>query len=226
MKIMHALFSFFHTIVSAISLLIIPSLCANCRCFLSERGILCGDCQLKIFPIVSKQIDITPSFSMTVFAISDYKDPLKKLILAKRWSDRLASRQIGHLLWHMTPLPSLDYDIITPIPLHWSRYASRGFNQAYEIARVIQKKRQVQLLHLLKRVKRTSFQFELAASSRGANVKDAFELCIADAEMYKNKHILLIDDLMTTGATAREAAKELLKLKPKKITVAVVCRVI
>ena len=148
------------------------------------------------------------------------------MILSKRWSDRLASIQLGELMWENIPLSTFDYDYIIPIPLHWTRYAFRGFNQAEEIAYVIKKKKKVPLVHLLKRIKKTAFQFDLTSSLRGTNVKDAFVLNTIDREVYKDKHILLIDDLMTTGATIREAAKELLKLKPRKITVVVVCRVI
>ncbi len=215
-----------HRFFTAISLLIIPSLCACCKAYLSERVIFCDDCSWRIFPIVSQNIDITPTCTITVFAISDYKDPLKKMILAKRWAGPRASMQLGELLWDKTVLSSLDYDIITPIPLHWTRYALRGFNQAQTIAQVIQKKKKVPLLYLLKRVKKTLFQFDLSSASRGTNVKNAFELCVADRNIYKDKHILLVDDLMTTGATIREAAKELLKLKPRKISVVVACRVI
>jgi ComF family protein len=175
---------------------------------------------------VSKKIDVSTSFSVTVFAVSDYKDPLKRLILSKAWSDRLASYQLGELLWEMTPLSMLDYEVIVPIPLHWSRYAWRGFNQAYEIAKVVQSKRSVPIVHLLKRAKKTAFQFELASAMREQNLKNAFTLSVGDKNEYKDKHILLIDDLMTTGATVRAAAKELLALKPRKITVAVICRVI
>src|SRR5438105_1950819 len=96
---------------------LMPSMCAYCKKFLSTTDIFCNDCANKIIRVVSKQIDVTPSFSMTVFAISDYKDPLKKLILAKSWSDCLASYQMGQLLWAMTPLPNLDFDVIVPIPL-------------------------------------------------------------------------------------------------------------
>ena len=205
---------------------LIPSICAYCKRFLSERAIFCGDCRNKIIPIVSKQIDVTPSFSMTVFAISDYKDPLKKLILAKSWSDSLASYQMGLLLWQMTPIKNLDYDVVVPIPLHWTRYAWRGFNQAQEIARVMSKKKNVPLVHLIKRHKKTVYQSAIASSARGHNVKDAFVLNDAYAKEYEGKHILLVDDLMTTGATLRAAAKVLLKLKPQKITVVVICRVI
>jgi len=203
-----------------------PSLCAYCKKFLSSTAIFCGDCKYKIFPIVSKQIDVTPSFAMTVFAISDYKDPLKKLILSKGWSDLLASYQMGQLLWEYLPLQHLDYEVIVPIPLHWTRYAWRGFNQAHEIARVLQKKKNVPLCHLLKRVKKTAFQSTLSSSSRVENLKQAFVLNAKHAHRYAGKHILLVDDLMTTGSTLRSAAKALLALKPKKITVVVVCRVI
>ncbi len=203
-----------------------PSLCAYCKCFLSTTDVFCDACKRKVFPIVSKEIDVTPSFSMKVFAVSDYKDPLKKLILAKGWADTVASYQMGQLMCEYLPLESIDCDVIVPIPLHWTRYAWRGFNQAHEIARVIHKKKNVPLKHLLKRVKKTAFQSTLVSSLRVENLKEAFVLNSAYVQDYKDKHILLIDDLMTTGSTLRSAAKELLKLKPRKITVAVLCRVI
>lgn len=205
---------------------IVPSLCAYCKSFLSHADILCVNCKNKIFPIVSKEIDVTQNFSMKVFAISDYKDPLKKLILAKGWSDTLASYQMGQLLWEYLPLEHLDYDVIVPIPLHWTRYAWRGFNQAEEIAKVIQKKKNIPLCHVLKRVKKTAFQSTLLASHRVNNLKEAFILNKKYTQTYTQKHILLVDDLMTTGSTLRSAAKALLALKPRKITVVVVCRVI
>jgi len=205
---------------------LIPSLCAYCKSFLLDSDIFCRECKSKIFPIVSKEIDITQNFSIKVFAISDYKDPLKKLILAKGWSDTLASYQMGQLLWEFLPLEQLDYDVIVPIPLHWTRYAWRGFNQAHEIAKVIQKKKDVPLCHLLKRVKKTAYQSTLLASLRVENLKEAFVLNETYAQAYAEKHILLVDDLMTTGSTLRSAAKALLALKPRKISVVVVCRVI
>src|SRR5579863_9744936 len=103
------IYAFFKNIVRTY---LMPSLCAYCKDFLSAADILCDECKYKIFPIVSKQIDVTPSFSMTVFAISDYKDPLKKLILSKGWSDMLASHQMGQLLWEYLPLQQLDYEVI------------------------------------------------------------------------------------------------------------------
>jgi competence protein ComFC len=203
-----------------------PSICAYCKKFLSHQAIFCTECIKTIFPIVSKKIDITPSVSVSVFALSDYKDPLKKLILAKSWSDTLASYQMGQLLAEMPSVQQLDCDMVVPIPLHWTRYAWRGFNQAEEVARVIHKKKNIPMEHALKRVKKTAFQATLVASMRVENLKEAFELNNVDPEQFKNKHILLVDDLLTTGSTIRSAVKKLLLLKPRKITVAVVCRVV
>ena len=214
------------SVIDYFSSLFIPSLCAYCKKFLAERAIFCSACADTIIPIVSKKIDVTQNFSMTVFAITDYKDPLKRMILAKGWSDTLASHQLGQLLWEKTALSLVDYDYIVPIPLHWTRYAWRGFNQAEEIAKALQKKKNVPIVHLLKRIKKTAFQSELVATERAKNVKEAFVLNVVQHHNYKGKHILLVDDLMTTGSTLSSAAKELLLLQPRKITVAVVCRVI
>ncbi len=203
-----------------------PSICAYCKKFLLDASVFCVECKGKIFPIVSKKIDITPSISATVFALSDYKDPLKRLILAKSWSDSLASYQMGQLLCELIPFDHMDCDVIVPIPLHWTRYAWRGFNQADEIAGVISKTKNIPMHHLLKRVKKTAFQSSLVSSMRIQNLKEAFELNTVDVNQFHDKHILLVDDLMTTGSTLRAAAKTLLALKPKKITIVVVCRVV
>lgn len=205
---------------------LMPCICAYCKKFLSTADIFCVECKNKIFKVVSRQIDVTPTISITVFAISDYKDPLKKLILAKSWSDSLASYYLGQLLWEMTPLQNLDFDVIVPIPLHWTRYAWRGFNQAHEIARVISNKKKMPVHHLINRTKKTLYQSAIPSSSRIENVKNAFVLDAMQTKKYEGSHILLVDDLLTTGSTLRSAAKALLPLKPRKITAVVACRVI
>jgi ComF family protein len=226
MKLYHLTAPIWNSVKDIVRIYLMPSICAYCKKFLSTQDIFCSACKHKIFRVVSKQIDITPSVSVTVLAISDYKDPLKRLILGKSWSDSLASHYMGQLMWDMLPLQELDCDIVVPIPLHWTRYAWRGFNQADEIARVISKKKNVPLCHVLKRIKKTEYQSALASALRGQNLKEAFALNETQAQASSAKHILLIDDLMTTGSTLRAAVKTLLPLKPKKITVAVVCRVV
>lgn len=205
--------------------IITPSFCMYCKLFSNNIEVFCYICCEKIKPIVSVDVRITHNTVLKVFALSDYKDPLKKLILAKGSADIIASYQLGKLLSTMPQITLLECNLIVPIPLHWSRYAWRGYNQAEEIAKAIGKRKDVPVVNLLKRVKRTLFQSEIAHFQRPENVKDAFVLSRTAIEKYKNRHILLIDDLMTTGSTLKSAAKELLKLKPKSITAAVVCRV-
>lgn len=206
--------------------LIVPPFCVYCKQWLSERLIFCMRCNDLIQPIVSTQIAITASVSMSIFAISPYQEPLKSLILAKLQSQRLSSLQLGALMWELTSLDNLNFDFIVPIPLHWTRYAHRGYNQAEVIASIIAQKSGKPLVNLLKRRKRTLFQAQLSVEERSLNLQDAFDLTISqeDLKRYSGKIILLVDDLMTTGSTFKTAAKKLLLVKPANIYGVVACR--
>ena len=86
----------------------------------------------------------------------------------------------------------------------------------------------VQVAHLLKRSKRTNYQAELKTVARWQNVQTAFSLNteLLANHIFANKNLVLVDDLMTTGATVISVAKLLATLKPKSITVVVACRVV
>lgn len=206
--------------------IIAPLACAHCDEELHDDTILCKQCFSKIQPIVSKELFVTDSYSVQVFAISDYKDPIKKLILAKSYSNQLAARQLGQLIWNMTDLKHLHFDFIVPVPLHWTRYARRGFNQAEEIAQVIARESGKKVVNILKRSKRTQFQYLLHFDQRKENIKDAFIINAKDIQLFKDKTLLLVDDVMTSGTTLRMAARTLKTIKPKKIVAAVACRVV
>lgn len=206
--------------------LIAPSFCVYCKQWLLEPLILCNQCKDLIEPVVSTKISITSTISMKVFAISSYQAPLKSLILAKAQSQRLASKQLGTLIWTFTSIKNVDFDYIVPIPLHWTRYAYRGYNQSEVIASVIAQKSGRPRVELLKRNRRTLFQSQLNVEQRFDNVHNAFDLLKVDSELYKDKHLLLVDDLMTTGSTLKTAAKKLLVLKPATITAVVCCRTV
>ncbi|MCK4499511.1 ComF family protein, partial [Candidatus Babeliales bacterium] len=120
--------------------------------------------------------------------------------------------------------------ILVPMPLHWSRLASRGFNQARVMADVYSKRFDIPVSELIIRAKRTAFQSLLPKKKRVDNVKDAFGLKIEfealSSECFKDKHLILVDDLCTTGETLRAAVKPLLKLRPASISAIVICRVL
>jgi ComF family protein len=206
--------------------LISPPICASCKDFLSERVVMCGPCAARIVPIVSLKFAITATYDVTVFAISDYQDPLRKLILAKNYADRVSARQLGQLVWQMTAIAHQPIDFFVPIPLHWTRTARRGFNQAHEMAIALSFVSGATIAPLLTRTKRTQFQAALGHAQRAVNLDKAFVLRSCDKELYCDKHLVLVDDLMTTGSTIKEAVRLLRSLKPASITVVVACRVV
>ncbi len=203
-----------------------PPFCSSCKSFLHARDIFCQECKNSIRPVVSRTLSITKTRSIKVLAISDYKEPLKSLILAKGRFDIVASHQLGTLIWQMTHLKNSSFDYIVPIPLHWKRFAKRGYNQADEMAKVIAQKSGKPVTHLLSRSRHTKYQSSLDQDKRAENVEDVFALTVDDDTQYHGSHILLVDDLITTGVTLRAAARELLKLKPASITAVVACRVV
>lgn len=170
---------------------------------------------------------LTATKTMQVFAVANYQEPLKSLIRAKNYENKIASRQLGQLIWDMTYVKNMPCDYLIPVPLHWTRYARRGFNQAEEIAQVLAQCSGKPVVHLVRRVAKTELQSKLSAHERLDNVKNVFALAKdLDAALYRDKHLVIVDDLCTTGATARAVAKELLKLKPASVTLVVACRVV
>jgi ComF family protein len=114
-----------------------------------------------------------------------------------------------------------EINAVIPIPLHWSRAMSRGFNQSEIIARPIAEHLGASLeCNALKRVRRTSDQTGLNANQRRANMRKAFE--IVDPDAVHSKRVLLVDDVTTTGATLEEAATELRLAGCKNVYAAVV----
>lgn len=218
--------AFFSRLRTSLIDLLSPPCCYSCKMLLPHREVFCAECFAKLQPIVSFKLPVTTKHSVKVFAAAAYHDPIKYLILAKGWSDNVASVCLGELMWKMTDVRNAEFDYIVPVPLHWTRYAKRGFNQAEEISKVLAKKSGKKVAKLLKRAKRTKFQSLLPSTLRISNVHEAFSLSVKDPSTYQGKHLLLVDDLMTTGSTIRFAAKTLLQLKPASITAVVASRVI
>ena len=109
-------------------------------------------------------------------------------------------------------------DAIVPIPLARQRQHQRGYNQSYEIAKGIHKVTGIPIVD--NAVRRTSFNKSQARSThleREANVENAFELISAD--VIRNRNILLVDDIVTTGATMRTCLQQLQKAQPKKLSI-------
>jgi ComF family protein len=183
------------------------ALCPQCgeETTLGER---CGAC-----------LKDPPAFARTI-ALFRYEFPVDRLIQALKYGHQLAlAAWLGHRLGER--LVAADYDLLLPLPLHPSRLRTRGFNQSLEIARVTSKALAIPMNPaILTRIRATPPQAELPLKERGRNVRGAFE-CARDLA---GKRILLVDDVMTTGSTLREAARILKLHGAGQITVAVAAR--
>ena len=183
------------------------ALCPQCgeETTLGER---CGAC-----------LKDPPAFARTI-ALFRYEFPVDRLIQALKYGHQLAlATWLGHRLGDR--LVAEDYDLLLPLPLHPSRLRTRGFNQSLEIARVTSKTLAIPMNPaILTRIRATPPQAELPLKERGRNVRGAFE-CARDLA---GKRILIVDDVMTTGSTLREAARILKLHGAGQITVAVAAR--
>ena len=181
-----------------------------------EDGILCGSCRRA-----------APRFRQAV-SYGAYEGALRELLhLFKYNGTRTAGPLLGRLLASALSGASLPEPLLLiPVPLWKGRRTSRGFNQAEAIARAFLSLRPSGSIQLdtssLTRTRDTASQTGLTRRQRRANVRGAF--AVADAEKVRGRSILLVDDVMTTGATANECARVLLRSGAREIFVATVAR--
>jgi ComF family protein len=159
-----------------------------------------------------------------VFRMGPYDGVLRDVILRmKKWTGEDLAEVIAGI-WArkmVDRLRLLSPDLVVPIPLHWKRRWQRGFNSCDLLAQALARALVVPYRPLVLRRARATPQQTLqpSATARRENVKHAFEARTAGD--VQGKTVLLIDDVLTTGATASEAAKALRVQKPKGIYVVV-----
>ena len=175
--------------------------------FISEYAQLCGGCMKK-----------SPPYAR-VIAYGLYEGVLKEAISRfKFYGLRRLSRPLGGLLPNL-PIP--EADAIVPVPLTAKGLRQRGFNQSLLLARVVSKKTGIPLnIDTLLKIKETPPQVGLSASERHKNLAGAFTAKGA----IKGSRILLVDDVVTTGATAAACSKALLKAGAQEINVLTIAR--
>jgi ComF family protein len=129
--------------------------------------------------------------------------------------------ELGNRIGSVMQTRELDVDIIIPIPLHKRKYRERGYNQAEYVARGI-----ASILHkpvcnaAVHRIRYTQTQTKLSAEERRKNMEHAFEISEHGKNIIADKVCLLVDDVITTGATTNACAKELLGRGAAKIIAA------
>ena len=114
-----------------------------------------------------------------------------------------------------------DVDVLLPVPLHWRRQAVRGFNQAVELSRPLHRQFGLPMLGNVRRIRSTRRQSGLDADERRHNLQQAF----AAHGRISARHVLLVDDVITTGETCRQLAKVVLAAGAEKVSALAVARV-
>jgi ComF family protein len=120
-----------------------------------------------------------------------------------------------------------DADVLVPVPLHWRRGWSRRYNQSGALARVISRQSGVKLAsEALRRIRATEQQIGLSRPQRAANVQGAFKVASDRMADIQGRRIVLIDDVLTSGATTDACARALLRAKAAQVDVLVFARVV
>ncbi|MGD0776547.1 MAG: ComF family protein [Candidatus Solibacter sp.] len=154
------------------------------------------------------------------YSFGAYEGVLRQLIhLYKYGKVRTLARPLGGLLAQALPRDE-SFDAAVPVPLHWRRRLERGFNQSELLAREISRRTGIPVVRALGRVRPTPTQAGLSNSGRRQNVARAFR-----SRSVQGKRILLIDDVMTTGATAGACASALKQAGARRVALLTVARV-
>ncbi len=201
----------------AIALQIRPPRCSSCglpfQSFSDNSEYLCGDCILQMPPFSGAR-----SFGY-------YTAELSKLIQEFKFHGRrnlvdlLAPLLAGTFFDHWVPE---DFDLIVAVPLHQKRKRQRGYNQSELLARSLSRRIAIPCQQALMRIRSTLPQVGLTDSQRQENVRNAFRC--HNPESISQRRILLIDDVMTTGATVASAAQALIDGGALRISVLTVAR--
>lgn len=198
------------------------ALCTGCFNDLPHLQHACQQCAMpiaKTATVCAHCIQHPFAFDETI-SLFHYQFPIDRMLLDLKFHHQLQyAKLFGQLL--AEKLKNINVDFILPVPLHRTRLKERTFNQALEIARPVAKKLQLSIdIKRCIRQKATAPQSETDHDKRKSNVYRAFKV----VKKMKANHILILDDILTTGHTANELAKTLKQSGVKKITLATIAR--
>jgi ComF family protein len=225
----------------------LPTLCVACREPVAGEGV-CAACWARLsfiappfcprlgIPFVydpgpgllSMQAIATPPAYLRARAAVRYDDVARTLVHALKYQDRTdLAPAMGRWMARAGQELLDGADALVPVPLHWRRGWSRRYNQSGALARIIQRQCGVQIASdALRRVRPTQQQIGLSRSERETNVQGAFKVAAERTADIQGRRIVLIDDVLTSGATADACARALLRAKAAQVDLLVFARVV
>jgi ComF family protein len=228
--------------------LLLPPVCISCRRRIGTHGLLCGGCFASIDfiapPLCARlgvplpyeagegQLSAAAIASPPVYdrarAAARYSDTMRELIQSFKYRDRHEALPL-FARWLTKAGAELlaDADLIVPVPLYPSRLWWRRFNQSAMLALAVGRLTGIPVdCAALRRVKRTASQVGLSAEQRRRNVRGAFKVDKAHAASVRGKKLVVVDDVITTGATAESCARALKRVRAARVDILALARAV
>lgn len=228
--------------------LLYPPTCIACQAATGEPHTLCAACWSGVRfierpycerlgtpftvdlgqPLLSPAAIADPPVFQRVRAVAEYDGTASLLVHRLKYNDRLElARALGGMMTRAGAELLANADVIVPVPLHRWRLWWRRFNQAMALARVVSAESGIPCdPFLLARVKRTRRQVGLTKAQRQENLQGAFRVSAEAKARLQGKRVLLVDDVLTTGATANAASRALLRGGAASVDVLAFARVV
>lgn len=200
---------------------VMPLRCVFCGTNTERSGRhLCTGCAADLPRRASPPPPLTSPLAYELAPLQ-YAFPVDAGIKALKFGRKLwYAPAFGELLAEASRALPNDIDAILPVPLHWRRKWYRGFNQAVEIARPVSQQLGLPLVRNVRRRRATQFQSGLTARQREENLRAAFRVHGA----LPFHHVLLVDDVITTGATLRQLARVVLRAGADRVSALAIAR--
>jgi ComF family protein len=230
--------------------LVFPPACLACRAATDRHGALCAACwrQMRFIErpfcerlgtpfavdlgaegLLSPEAFASPPIYARARAVARFEDgPSRHLVHRLKYGDRMElARPLGAWMARAGTEILVESDLLIPVPLHRGRLFTRRFNQANALAASVSQACGVPLdSFVLTRHRPTVSQVGLSKRQRAANVQGAFKVSTEAALRIAGRNLVLVDDVMTSGATINAAARVLLRAGAARIDVLVFARVV
>lgn len=225
----------------------LPTLCVSCREPVTGDG-LCATCWSGLsfiappycarlgIPFVydpgpgllSMEAIASPPAYQRARAAVRYDDVARTLVHALKYQDRTdLAPTMGRWMARAGDELLKDADALIPVPLHWQRSWSRRYNQSGALARVIAAQAGIPVWgDVLRRTRQTRQQVGLSRAERARNVQGAFSVAAEKKSAVQGRRVVLIDDVLTSGATVDTCARTLLRARAASVDVLVFARVV
>ncbi|MDT8715571.1 ComF family protein [Clostridium sp. 19966] len=189
----------------------------------AEESPICSSCRKSIAAMNIEGRIEKDGFNIVYYSASYYADIIKEMVIRLKYkSDFEVGRVLAELIIKLIQNLNIQADLITFVPSSKENYSSRGFNQSEFLCKLVADEVNVTKASLLIKNLQTKDQIGLDANQRWDNLRGSFT--VINKNKVINKKIIIIDDVITTGATAHNCGSELIKCGAKEVIVLTVAK--